>query len=343
MPEMNNMKVGNDVYEVADPKSRGVSLTWAQYQALSYEEQHNGTAYYITDRDAIYPVDHELNANSSHAVANDVVTPHILAMENVLGAKNVLPLNINDPTLKDSARNPGTWSGNSYTLYGATLTFDVTDGGYIKSIALSGTASNDFVVWLNINNRYSEYNGFILSGKPVTDKVEAGLTLPNSPWTTYVTDIGEDVVISGIPQNTYVGYQFTIHSGNLLDGIVLYPMIRPAGTDPTYVKHAMTNSELTDEVEELTDKVKDISTFGPGGGEVALVCSKLGNIIIVGLQGTFTDGYPQWGYFSIPYEISRIFYQVSTPFFIEGGHRIKANTAISPGETVAWYAIGYVE
>ena len=229
MPEMNNMKVGNDVYEVADPKSRGVSLTWAQYQALSYEEQHNGTAYYITDRDAIYPVDHELNANSSNAVANDVVTPHILAMENVLGAKNKI--------------NTG-----AARAYSSARGFDVTvnaDG----SITLSGGVATG--TWGECFNAFYIKEDMILTGCPSQSGEDFKLDFTDFGGHTF-NDYGEGVDIpysASYANNLFYARIWVNPGADFTTPKTFYPMIRPDGTDPTYVKHAMTNAELTDRID----------------------------------------------------------------------------------------------
>jgi len=249
------MKVGNDVYEVADSKSRGVELTWAQYQALSYEEQHNGTAYYITDMDAVYPVDHELNANSRNAVANDIVTTHILAMENVLGAKNLLPLKLAD--IKNESINTGTWSGNSYTNHGVTFTFAVNSNDYVIDIATSGTSTKAFnFTFAQHAEGFSKYSGMVLNGCPKVNNVSMYMLLNVSPYTEYAVDAGEGATITTIPDGSGVWFGININgTGVDMSNLHFKPMIRPAGTDPTYVPYSMTNEQLTERVEDLTSRV----------------------------------------------------------------------------------------
>lgn len=245
MSDMSKIKVGANTYDIKDEKSRGVPLTWAQYQALSYEEQHNGTAYYITDMDAIYPVDHELNANSRNAVANDIVTPHILAMENVLGAKNLLPFNL---YAMKKANVLGTWNGNVYSYNGVNYT--VND----DSVTANGTPSADsyFVFY----PRYiAEYKTFAISGCP-----EGGSTS-----TYYIEAYARDssfsplYVVQDTGKGNAIGNAYAIDNmlcvikqGYTASNITFYPMIRPAGTDPTYVPYAMTNAELTERISSVS-------------------------------------------------------------------------------------------
>lgn len=238
MPEMNNFKFGNDTYEVADAKSRGVSLTWAQYQALSYEQQHNGTAYYITDMDAIYPVDHELNANSRNAVANDVVTPHILAQENVLGAKNLLPYPYSETTK--------TSNGVIFTDNGdGSVTIDSSD----KDETLINPYMNIFGGFAYSPNRlvsdlFKTPGTYIISMK--NTRLQGFLTFTIENYMD--VEIHEEdltVTITDSMMNSRVAVLLWC-SEKRNTPITIKPMIRPAGTDPTYVPYSMTNRELTE-------------------------------------------------------------------------------------------------
>ena len=255
MPEMNNFKSGNNIYEVADKKSRGVPLTWAQYQALSYEEQHNGTAYYITDMDAVYPVDHELNANSRNAVANDIVTQHILAMENALGAKNILPVSLNE--LK-AINTSGSWDDNVYTNVGMTLTVNKD-----CSITLNGTPTEDLLFFFEYaSDIYANKNlSYIMTGCPSNGStetywIESYIRNNAGQSVRTIRDTGDGVVfnISDIPNAEFVDVVMIIVKANVtVNNIVFKPMIRPVGTDPTYVQYAKTNKELTDDLASLPD------------------------------------------------------------------------------------------
>lgn len=250
MSDMSKFKVGANTYDIKDEKSRGVPLTWAQYQALSYEEQHNGTAYYITDMDAIYPVDHELNANSRNAVANDIVTPHILAMENVLGAKNVLTVSLEELKALNTA---GTWSGNTYT-YG-DVAYTLNDD---KSISVVGQSSGLSALYIRRRLSTETYKDMLLNGCEGGGSssycLRAQFYDPQDAqaWNDeYVYD-ENDVVID----DTYPNFSVTVivYSGTTVN-TTIKPMIRPAGTDPTYVKHAMTNAELTERIVVVSGSV----------------------------------------------------------------------------------------
>lgn len=235
MPEMNNFKSGNNIYEVADSKARGISLTWAQYQALSYEEQHNGTAYYITDMDAIYPVDHELNANSVNAVANDIVTPHILAMENVLGAKNL-------------ANNDATTKTDSGVLF--TVNAD-------KSVTVQRqTSTTDPYSYIKLfDNKTLPATLLKVSGCP--NVTGLALYLYDKTTSTRYNQTGDEIEVTPVAGHTYSFVIEALNSADLDTAVTVYPMIRQAGTDPTYVKHAMTNDELTESIENIV-KINDV-------------------------------------------------------------------------------------
>lgn len=239
MSDMSKFKVGANAYDIKDKKARGVPLTLAQYQALSYEEQHNGTAYYITDMDAVYPVDHELNANSRNAVANDIVTPHILAMENVLGAKNLFDANL---------AITKTDNGISYTLNAdKTITVEVLD----NTQSYSTYSLSNKIIDLGINLEFTCVPNGINVGYESDNRVKALVNFNSG----YSIDNGDGV---SVPSNKSV-VGVTIYIGgdkfNVGDTFTLKPMIRPAGTDPTYVPYAMTNSELTEKVTDIIPAV----------------------------------------------------------------------------------------
>lgn len=265
MPEMNNFKSGNNIYEVADSKARGISLTWAQYQALSYEEQHNGTAYYITDMDAIYPVDHELNANSRNAVANDIVTPHILAMENVLGAKNVynytylttqtvgsLTVTVNaDKSFSIVGTND---TGADKIFYTNSVAFPVAKGNWVVNGGASESLENDIKAIF--------YYG--------------------ADGNTHANQFNEDVPYTFNEEN-YTNFIVWVKAGATVN-VTFKPMIRPAGTDPTYVPYAKTNAELTDDVTVNTNSL--YSMMNVNGAKNILPCELAVSDTISGV--TFT-------------------------------------------------------
>lgn len=229
MPEMNNMKVGNDVYEVADPKSRGVSLTWAQYQALSYEEQHNGTAYYITDRDAIYPVDHELNAQSTNAIDNASVTNRCNALSETIAANGAHNLFFEKDYYDGgllTKNNDGTYSVASGTVsewleVGCRKKL-IPNTKYVFSIGDSACSGLDLQVYSITGTDYT-----LIASTHIDKSIE--FTTPSSFDIMYIRVKAE----GGF--NTSAG--------------IISPMIRLASDPSTeYTPYAMTNRELTEKV-----------------------------------------------------------------------------------------------
>ena len=168
----------------------------------------------------------------------------IADMNNVLGAKNLLPNN-----------------AESQTVNGVTFTVN-RDG----SITANGTASADTTLFLLDANRGSLLDdrgkSLVLSGRPTEGVTLNGgscqLTVGENVNNTWVfhsdNGSGETFTLnsSRLQDNAYIW----ITSGVTLDNAVFKPMLRPASIeDDTYVPYSMTNREMTAKISMLWSSV----------------------------------------------------------------------------------------
>jgi len=160
---------------------------------------------------------------------NQGLTNSLADMNNVLGAKNLLPNNATNQTVNG-------------------VTFTVNDDG---SITANGTASANtgFTIALDIDAR-----GMILSGCP-----DGGSRSTYSlQYTNYVdesfADEGNGITI---PLSTNTGLwrvAIWITAQSVVNNLVFKPMLRPASIqDDTYVPYSMTNREMTPYVQAISN------------------------------------------------------------------------------------------
>lgn len=166
-----------------------------------------------------------------------------------LGAHNIFPLTIDD--LKALNTINGTWSGNSFTMYGITYNCEVTNG-YISKITARGTATATST--LELFGKYAafasnKYKGNILSGSPSggsgTSYCIIEQTSASSAGTSpdFSRDEGSGAVIGN---NDYARLYIRIDGGYAISGSLIFnPMIRLASdADTTYRPYVPTNAEL---------------------------------------------------------------------------------------------------
>lgn len=160
------------------------------------------------------------------AAVNQTLTNEITTVNNVLGAKNLLP-NI----------------AQSQTTGGITYTVN-SDG----SITVNGTS--DMLYFYPIYN----LNFILPKGKYVLNGCPSGgaentyrLTLETNSGGT-IFDIGEGVEFELLENTIITRCYFRVASGQTFSNAIVKPMIRLASiSDDTYVPYAMTNRELTDD------------------------------------------------------------------------------------------------
>ena len=175
-------------------------------------------------------------------VASQTDTDNELAdMNNILGAKNLLPNNATTQVLNG-------------------ITFTVNADG---SITANGTANADTWVWI----RSYAQGGFYL---PIGRYIINGSAPEASDaynWSVYVVIAGESTNLGtdwghntdGVEfENTSASNQLIsaiwIRSGAVLNNLLFKPMIRPASIkDDTYVPYSKTNKDLTAEISNFAN------------------------------------------------------------------------------------------
>lgn len=175
---------------------------------------------------------------------------HIYADNGVLGAKNLIPFNLEQVKADNTL---GTWSGNAYTYNGVTFTIN-TDG----SIKITGTASAVAQLYLTRRTSYDFklakgsyiYNG-VTSGSGTSYWCSIGKNRVTGDSSQGIVDLGNDYgnslafdlsETSDIQVLINVAKNYVCPAG----GITIYPMIRLASdSDPTFQPYAQTNRELT--------------------------------------------------------------------------------------------------
>ena len=159
-------------------------------------------------------------------------------MNNVLGAKNLLPN-----------------EAKSQTVNGVTFTVN-SDG----SITANGTATSQINFYM-IDNPYSytlKANKYVLSGCPLGGDASNGyflrLTLIDNGSDIRYDDIGNGVEINVLQDYRIKDSFICIRSGVTVSNLTFYPMLRPASIkDDTYVPYSMTNREITPYVQAISN------------------------------------------------------------------------------------------
>ena len=179
-------------------------------------------------------------ANNTEAIADN--TSAIEAITDVLGAKNILKYPYTDSTNAQGG-----------------LTF--TDNGD-GTVDVSGSETTGANVYFALENNISVTLGtkvsdiFPTAGKYTISCKNADGT--NIYMGIYIADVGSfdnisedgtDLEITNAMMSKTLRIHLEVKKDYALSSAVtLKPMIRPAGTDPTYVPYAMTNRELTERV-----------------------------------------------------------------------------------------------
>lgn len=194
------------------------------------------------------------------AVEGLEVVEGLIANENVLGAKNLLPLTLDN--LK-SINTSGTWNGNAYTLYGVTFTVNTDSLGSVTDITVNGTATGDTIFALCASSYASVTDlKFVKTDIPYTLSQET-----NSSDIRFKFDSGGAWDYPQIAGNGEVNFTFTdasktympmlqVINGVSISNVATKVMIRLA-TDPnnTYTPYAMGNQELTQRLLSLESRV----------------------------------------------------------------------------------------
>lgn len=155
-------------------------------------------------------------------------------------------------------------AGHSDTFNGITYTFN-----YDGSVSLDGTASaNTYIylwdssIWANEKFKAGSYKASASLNKSSETKVYFGADKRNA--SSYIAQYFNIGVNSTVPVEKevnsdgdyYISYWVKIESGNTVDNVKIYPMLRLAeDTDDTYQPYAMTNYELTQKIADLQAQI----------------------------------------------------------------------------------------
>ena len=202
--------------------------TQAQWNALSAAQKAEYTLVDITDDEVASQAD---------------IDNELADMNNILGAKNLLPNNATTQVLNG-------------------ITFTVNADG---SVTANGTANADTWLWLR---SYAQGGLYLPTGRYIINgSVSEASDAYN--WSVYVTIAGESTNLAtdwghdanGVEfENTSTSNQLIsaiwIRSGAVLNNLLFKPMIRPASIkDDTYVPYSKTNSELTTELSNIASHI----------------------------------------------------------------------------------------
>ena len=176
----------------------------------------------------------------------NAVDGELAAVNNVLGAKNLLP-------------------NGATTVTTSGITFTVNADGTVKA---SGTATADAVLVLSSSFYVGNGNKVILSGCPSgssTSKYYIQMTNANGT-TGKGDDVGGGVTITADADN--LGCRIIIKSGQVLGtaGITFSPMVRPESVaDETYVEYVPTNRELSSQISNFKNSPTLLETLTSTG------------------------------------------------------------------------------
>lgn len=177
-------------------------------------------------------------------------TDQLRGMQNILGSKNLLPNKL-----------------STYAENGLTITINAD-----KSITINGTSSADTTVKItqrynNSGNKMTLQNGdYILSGctggNSSSYRMQA-IVLKSAAETVLATNYNGNSLFTvngddGSASSAEVQISIFVPSGKTLSSKTFYPMVRPASIlDNTYIPHAETNAQLTDDVAALNSALSN--------------------------------------------------------------------------------------
>ena len=203
------------------------------------------------------------------------------------GAKNLLPFDL--ATVK-SSNTEGTWSGSAYTIKGVTFTPTFDDKGNLLYVNVNGTATGN--IWFTIGSFHGE-NGksYIMSGCPSGGGSNKYYIIYYQP--PQYLDYGAPITFTsnGSSYNVII----YINNGQTVSNLDFYPMIRLASDpDGTYEPYAMTNRQLTEDLNDLnklkTTTITSVLNSTVNDGTL----SRRNNMISLYLDFTVNTGISAW-------------------------------------------------
>ena len=193
----------------------------------------------------------------------DAVTNEFTDLNNILGAKNILP-------------------NGASTVTTNGITFTVNANGTVKA---TGTATADASLVLASSFYVGNGRKVILSGCPSggsTSKYFMYLTNENGN-TSKGNDVGSGITVTADADN--LGCRILVKSGQALgtSGITFSPMVRPENIrNASYVPFVMTNRDLTTRINDLKGKNYKPADLGVGalsGGWITI--NKYGDVVTI--------------------------------------------------------------
>ena len=223
-----------------------------------------------------------------YAMTNKELTKQVAPiddMNNILGAKNLLPNNATTQVLNG-------------------ITFTVNADG---SITANGTANADTWLWLR---SYAQGGLYLPTGRYIINgSVSEASDAYN--WSVYVVIAGESTNLATDWGHDANGVEFEntstsnrlisaiwIKSGAVLNNLLFKPMIRPASIkDATYIPYSKTNSELTVELSNFEKKfntkvsmtVQPNTTYFNTASSQSCAALKIGYLVVMNLVLSVKD------------------------------------------------------
>jgi len=183
---------------------------------------------------------------------------------NVLGAKNLLPMNLS--ALKSDTENTGTWTSNVYNKNNVDFTLN---NDLSVTVNTSG-ASADTQLVLSFDMVAGDYK---LNGCADGSDSTYWIDVYNSKWSDrqYNYNGDTDVTFTGTTKRIF---RVFVKSGATVSNKTVYPMLRLASdTDNTYAPYAMTNKELTEKASFILGYPSALKTVS-NAGSVSVRLSK---------------------------------------------------------------------
>lgn len=147
--------------------------------------------------------------------------------------KNFLPLTL---AAVKACNTSGTWSGNSYTRYGCTLTFNTDENGYITSISRTGKPDSVFTITFSDYSNYTYFlpaGDYTLTGGKNNHEQIAVSRMVDGTSTRYGTDTGSGLNFTATA--SLVNIFMAIYTTVSTTSETYYPMIRlAADVDPAF-------------------------------------------------------------------------------------------------------------
>ena len=178
----------------------------------------------------------------------------------ILGAKNLLPLTL--ANLK-AINTSGSWSGNTYTLYGLTFTVNTDSFGSVASITVQGAATSDVLFALCVSSYTSITNlkfiktniAYTFSQETTSSDIRFKFD-SGGPWDyPQIAGNGEVDFTFDTASQTYMP-MLHVANGTRISSATTKVMIRLASDpNPTYRPYAMSNQELTQRLISLEQRV----------------------------------------------------------------------------------------